>query len=131
MDIDIPAAVTDINFQDFLSSIEILIWDRLSFAKSVVGERDFSRWMRNSTCLSEKSIKNYSQAVRKISNDLIRLKLHYSSLEELMQSEDLDRLKKEYFYIPEYKELDVRGKGLYSAGFSMLIEFLRSKRTLC
>ena len=131
MDIDIPAAVTDINFQDFLSSIEILIWDRLSFAKSVVGERDFSRWMRNSTGLSEKSIKNYSQAIRKISNDLIRLKLHYSSLEELMQSEDLDRLKKEYFYIPEYKELDVRGKGLYSAGFSMLIEFLRSKRTLC
>jgi len=131
VDIDIPAAVTDINFQDFLSSIEILIWDRLSFAKSVVGERDFSRWMRNSTGLSEKSIKNYSQAIRKISNDLIRLKLHYSSLEELMQSEDLDRLKKEYFYIPEYKELDVRGKGLYSAGFSMLIEFLRSKRTLC
>ena len=45
-----------------------------------------------------------------------------------MQLEDLDRLKKEYFDIPDYKELDVRGKGMYSAGFNKLVEFHRSKR---
>jgi predicted helicase len=129
VDIDIPRTVTNINFQEFLSNIEILVWDRLSFAKSVIGESDFTRWMRKSTSLSEKSIKNYSQAIRKISNDLIRLKLAYSSLEELMQSEDLDRLKKEYFDIPDYKELDLRGKGMYSAGFNKLIEFHRSKHS--
>jgi predicted helicase len=128
VEIDIPKTVTNIDFQEFLTNIEILVWDRVSFAKSVVGESDFTRWMRKSTSLSEKSIKNYSQAIRKISNDLVRLKLAYSSLEELMQLEDLDRLKKEYFDIPDYKELDVRGKGMYSAGFNKLVEFHRSKR---
>lgn len=127
VDIDIPETLTSIDFQDFLSNIEILVWDRLSFAKSVVGERDFAKWMRESRQLSEKTIKNYSQAIRKISNDLVRLKLAYSSLEELMQSEDLDELKEEYFNIPEFKELDVRGKGMYSASFNRLIEFRRSR----
>jgi hypothetical protein len=44
-----------------------------------------------------------------------------------MELEDLERLKKEYFDIPSYKELDVRGKGMYSASFNKLIEFYRSK----
>jgi predicted helicase len=113
--------------EEFLSNIEILVWDRLSFAKSVVGEGDFTKWMRQSTDLSEKSIKNYSNAIRKISNDLVRLKLAYSSLEELMQSEDPVRLKEEYFDIPEHAELDKRGKNMYSAGFNKLIEYHQEK----
>jgi predicted RNA-binding protein with EMAP domain len=83
--------------------------------------------MRQSTDLSEKSIKNYSNAIRKISNDLVRLKLAYSSLEELMQSEDPVRLKEEYFDIPEHAELDKRGKNMYSAGFNKLIEYHQEK----
>lgn len=129
VEIDIPTSVVNIDFREFLSNIEILVWDRLSFAKSVIGESDFTKWMRETTKLSEKSIKNYSQAIRKISNDLVRLKLAYSSLDDLMQSEDLDRLKQEYFKIPDYKELDVRGKGMYSAGFNKLIEYHRAKRS--
>lgn len=117
--------ISHVSFQELLSSIEIRVWDRLSFAKSVVGESAFAKWMRESTSLSDKSIKNYTQAVRKISNDLVRKKLAYSSLEEIMRSEDLDRLMEEYFSIPEYKELDVRGKGMYRAGFKKLIEFQR------
>ena len=127
VEMDIPKTVANVDFQDFLSNIEIQVWDRLSFAQSVVGESDFGRWMRETKGLSEKSVKNYRQAIRKISNDLVRRKLSYSSLEELLQSEDLDRLKKEYFDIPEYKELDERGKGMYSAGFNRLIEYHRSK----
>lgn len=127
VEIDIPKTVVNYDFQDFLSNIEIKVWDRLSFAQSVVGESDFGRWMRETKGLSDKSVKNYRQAIRKISNDLVRRKLSYSSLEELMQAEDLDRLKKEYFDIPEYKELDERGKGMYSAGFNRLIEYHRSK----
>ena len=127
VEINLPKTVANVDFQDFLSNIEILVWDRLSFAQSVVGETDFSKWMRETKGLSEKSVKNYRQAIRKISNDLVRRKLSYTSLEELMQSEDLDRLKKEYFDIPEYKELDERGKGMYSAGFNRLIEYHRSK----
>jgi len=127
VEIETSAEISHMDFESFLSSIEIRIWDRLSFAKSVVGESEFSAWMKKSTNLSDKSIKNYTNAVRKISNDLVRKKLAYSSLEEIMLSEDLDRLKKEYFDIFEYKELDVRGKGMYSAGFNKLIEFQRSK----
>ena len=128
VEFDIPKTVTSVKFEEFLSNIEILVWDRLSFAKSIIGESDFSRWMRESTSLSEKTINNYSQAIRKISNDLVRLNLTYSSLVELMESEDPEKLKKEYFKIPEYKELDIRGNGMYSAGFNKLIEFHRSKK---
>ena len=127
MEMDIPKIATNIDFQELLSNIEILVWDRLSFAKSVIGEGDFTKWMRESTSLAEKTIKNYTQAIRKISNDLVRLKLAYSSLTELMQSEDPESLKKEYFEIAEYKELDERGKGMYSAGFSRLIEYHQAK----
>ena len=127
MEFDFPNVATSVNFQEFLSDVEILIWDRLSFAKSVVGESEFARWMKESKSLSEKTRKNYSQAIRKISNDLIRLKLAYGSLEELMESEDLYKLKEEYFEIPEYKELDIRGKSMYSAGFNRLIEFHQSR----
>ena len=126
--IDAPEA-TAIDFKDFASSLEIQIWDRLSFAKSVVGESNFTQWMRETTGLSEKSIKNYTQAVRKISNDLVRRKLAYSSLDELMSTEDPTKLKEEYFAIAEYKELDVRGKGMYSAAFGKLIKYHQSKTT--
>jgi len=126
VEFDIPAAVKFINVEEFVSSIQIRVWDRLSFAESVVGENEFARWMRESKGLSEKTIKNYRQAVRKISNDLVRLKLAYSSLEELLCVEDLDALKDEYFSIPEYAELDKRGKSMYSAGFNRLIEYHRS-----
>lgn len=129
VEFNLPNTSTSINFDDFISNIEILVWDRLSFAKSVIGETNFTKWMRENTNLSEKSLKNYSQAIRKISNDLVRLKLTYSSLEELMQSEDLYTLKKEYFDIPEYRALDERGKGMYSAGFNKLIEYHQAKNS--
>ena len=127
VEINTTKTVTKINLAEFLSNIEILVWDRLSFAKSVIGESDFTKWMRESTSLSEKSIKNYTQAIRKISNDLVRENLAYSSLDSLMQSEDLDKLKRDYFDIPQHKETDIRGKGMYSAGFNKLIEFHRAK----
>lgn len=118
---------TTIELKELLTEIQILVWDRLSFAKSTVGESDFAKWMRSETKLSEKTIKNYSQAVRKISNDLVRLKLAYSSLDEIMREEDLQNLKEEYFSIKEYKDLDERGKGMYSAGFNRLIAFHQFK----
>lgn len=127
VEIDLPSSVEKVEFQEFLSNIEIRVWDRLSFAKRVVSEGEFSKWMRENTSLSEKSRKNYSQAIRKISNDLVRRKLTYSSLEELMRAEDPNKLKEEYFEIAEYKDLDKRGKGMYSAGFNRLIEYHKSK----
>ncbi len=115
--------ISEIDFNEFLSSLQIKIWDRLSFAKSVIGESKFASWMRDETNLSEKTIKNYSQAVRKISNDLVKLNMAYSSLEDISENADLHQLKKDYFAIEKFKQLDVRGKGMYSAGFNRLIEY--------
>ena len=79
--------------------------------------------MRDHTQLSEKTIRNYSNAVRKISNDLVKLNMAYSSLEDISENADLQQLKEEYFSIEEFKQLDVRGKSMYSAGFNRLIEY--------
>ena len=89
----------------------------------MIGESKFSKWMYDHTNLSDKSIINYNQAVRKISNDLVKMNLLYSTLEDISENADLEQLKKEYFDIEEFKLLDVRGKGMYSAGFNKLIEY--------
>ena len=40
--------------------------------------------------------------------------------------DELQKLKEQYFNIPEHKELDQRGKNMYSAAFNRLIEFRQS-----
>ena len=35
-----------IPFDDLVKQLQIKIWDRLSFAKSVVGESEYNRWMK-------------------------------------------------------------------------------------
>ena len=120
---------TDVNFSDLIDHLEIKIWDRLSFAKSVIGEADFQTWMQNCTTLSPKSIKNYGQAIRKISNDLVKLELAFSTLDDITENANLIELKNKYFSIQEYRELDIRGKSMYSAGFNKLIEYQKFKVT--
>ena len=97
------APTTEIDFAELVHGLEIKIWDRLSFAKSVIGESKFAKWMTEHTSLSPKTIKNYNQAVRKISNDLVKLKMAYSSLEDITEKADLKQLKLEYFSIAEYR----------------------------
>ena len=118
-----------INPDRLAKEIDILVWDRLSFAKSIIGESGFTKWMNEETNLSDKSVKNYTQAVRKISNDLVRMGLTKSTLEEILESEDLNHLKKSYFEIPEFKESDLKGKNMYSAGFNKLIEYQSIKKS--
>ena len=100
----------------------------MSFAKSVVGESEFKKWMDTETVLSESSKSKYSNVVRKISNDLIKLNLSFSSLEEITQSADLEKLKEKYFSIEEYRNSDKTGNRMYSAGFNRLIEFQKFKK---
>ena len=83
--------------------------------------------MQRQTDLSEESMEKYTRVVRKISNDLVKLNLAYSSLEEITEKADLQRLKDEYFSIDEYRELDRRGNRMYSAGFNMLVKYQKSK----
>ncbi len=119
----------EIEFEKFVKELQIKIWDRVSFAKSVIGETEFNQWMQTQTNLSESSMYKYSRAIRKISNDLVKLDLVYSSLEEITDNADLTRLKEKYFSIKEFKDLDKRGNQMYSAGFSRLIEFQKYKKS--
>jgi predicted helicase len=127
IEIDVIEDFKTFEVEKLIREIQIMVWDRLSFAKSVIGESGFSRWMRDYTELSQKSVTNYSQAVRRISNDLVRLNMAGSTLEEIVSTADLALLRDKYFAIKEFKELDLRGKGMYSAGFAKLIEYQKEK----
>ena len=118
----------EIDFDNFIKEIQIKIWDRVSFAQSVIGETEFNKWMKSETKLSKASRYNYKRAIRRISNDLIKLNLAYSSLEEITDSGDLEELKESYFSIKEFKDLDTRGNRMYSAGFNRLIDFQNFKK---
>jgi hypothetical protein len=50
-------------------------------------------------------------------------------LEEITEHVNLVELKEKYFGIEEYRELDIRGKNMYSAGFNKLIEYQKFKQT--
>ena len=113
----------DINFDNLVRNLRIKIWDRLSFAKTIVGQTGFEKWMLHRTELSVASNKKYSNAVRKISNDLVKLNITFGSLEDIILHADLQELKSKYFEIPEYRELDKRGNQMYSAAFGRLIEY--------
>lgn len=118
----------DLQFESLVKQLKVKIWDRLSFAKSVVGETEFNNWMKNHTKLSDASIGKYSSVIRKISNDLVKMSMAYSSLEEITEEADLEKLKDEYFSIKEYRDLNERGNQMYSAGFNRLIDFQEFKK---
>ena len=111
-------------------NIQNKVWDRLSFAKSFIDESTFANWMRTATPLSPKSIKNYVGGVNTITNGLIKMRPEYKNIDDLMQSEDLTLLKKEWMSIEENKALDERGNGMYSAGFNKLIEYANYKKSI-
>ena len=127
---DFESVSESINLKDFYLNLQLKVWDRLSFAKSFIDETTFATWMRTATTLSEKSIKNYVGGVNKITNELIKMKPDYKNIEDLIASEDLSVLKKEWMAVEENKALDKRGKGMYSAGFNKLIEYSNYKKSI-
>ena len=52
----------------------------------------------------------------------------FKSVDELVRNEDLNKLKDHWLSVPENKELDERGKNMYSSGFKKLIEFFKSMK---
>ena len=119
---------SSINLEDFYSSIDIQIWNRLSFAKSFSLVTPFSEWMRSQKGLKEKTIKNYIGGFTKIINEVLKMKPEYSDVDELIKNEDLHEIKDKWFSITENKALDERGNSMYSAGFKKLMEFCDSAR---
>ena len=55
------------------------------------------------------------------------MKPEYSSVDELVINEDLNKLKEDWLSVPENKALDERGKSISSARFNKLISFFESK----
>jgi len=113
----------EISFDKLIEDIQIKIWDRLSFAKSVVGESEFKKWMKNETDLSKSSRDKYSNAIRKISNDLIKMDMANSSLEEIIESGNLENLKNKYFSIDKHNRENKRGHNMLSSGFKRLMQY--------
>ena len=68
----------------------------------------------------------YVSAVYKITNEILKMKPQYSTVDELVRNEDLEQLKNEWLSVAENKALDGRGNGMYSAGFKKLISFFKS-----
>ena len=91
-------------------------------------ELQVTHWMQRETKLSPKSIKNYTQAIRKIARDIYLNESLPSVALGACSTDELTELKKRYFAVPEFKELDARGKGMYSAAFNKLILIQQTKK---
>ena len=90
---------------------------------------NFSKWLELATDLAEKTIKNYTRAIKKISFDLSKDNIVQTSLEEISNEEELESVKRDYFLIPENKEMDEKGNRMYSAAFNKFISYKTAQGT--
>lgn len=88
---------------------------------------NFEKWLELATDLAEKTRKNYLGAMKKINLDLVEKNVVEDSLEEIQSNSDLEKIKVEYFQVPQNRELDERGNGMYSAAFNKFISFKESQ----
>lgn len=90
---------------------------------------EFVQWMELNTDLSTKSIKNYLQGIKTIDEELISKNMVQLGLKEVKTVKELEQLKIQYFDIPEFKDRDIRGNGMYSAAFNKYISYRDNKPT--
>ena len=95
----------------------------MSFAKTFMFDKPFEEWMNKETILKKDTANKYLSSVRKITNELLKMKPEYSDVSELLNHEDLNDLKDHWLSVPENKALDKKHKNMYSCGFKKLIEF--------
>ena len=88
---------------------------------------NFAKWLELATDLAEKTIKNYTRAIKKISFDLSEKNIVQMSLDEITTEEDLENIKRDYFLDPEKKEMDEKGNRMYSAAFNKFISYKTSE----
>ena len=115
--------LSSINLNYFYSNIDLKIWNRLSFAKTFMFDKPFEEWMNKETILKKDTANKYLSSVRKITNELLKMKPEYSDVSELLNHEDLNDLKDHWLSFPENKALDKKHNNMYSCGFKKLIEF--------
>lgn len=88
----------------------------------------FKTWLETKTALSKKSISNYTNALNKITRDLINESMIINNLNEIKQAEQVEQVKAEYFAIDKYKEQDIKGRNMYNAAFNKYIYFIRETK---
>jgi len=88
---------------------------------------NFEKWLELATDLADKTIKSYIGALKKINLDLSEKNIVQMSLEEINSAEELEKIKIDYFHVPENKDLDERGNRMYSAAFNKFISYKTSK----
>lgn len=93
----------------------------------IIMDDNFAKWLELATDLAEKTIKNYTRAIKKISFDLSEKNIVQMSLEEITTEEDLENIKRDYFLDPEKKEMDEKGNRMYSAAFNKFISYKTSE----
>jgi hypothetical protein len=91
-------------------------------------EEEFIQYLKNNKLLSDKTIKNYTNALSsRISqglreNFIPSLKSLYFINDKLV----LENLNNQLFEIEEYKKLNIKGKNMYSCAFDNYINFISS-----
>jgi len=88
---------------------------------------NFNKWLELNTDLAEKSIKKYVGAVKKITKSLVKSKIIQQSIQEINDIDELDRIKNDFFLIPENEELNNKGNQMYSAAFNHFITYKKSQ----
>lgn len=132
---DLPVLFKRNNLIEFFEKIDSFFpkdvtLKRLSLAE--IGnynyEEKFKNYLKNSKKLSDKSIKNYTNALRNRITEGLR-KYFFSTLETLYFIDDLtllEDLKSKLFKIEEFKILDTIGKNMYSCALENYIDFIKN-----
>lgn len=93
----------------------------------------FRKWLQdnykrdNGKGLEKKTIENYMGAIKTNNADILTKQLSDKDIYEIEDAPTIKKLKNNYFDIPEIKEKDSKGNGMYSASFNRYVEFVESK----
>jgi len=89
--------------------------------------KNFSKWLTLNTSLAESSRGKYQRALEKITNHLCESEIINNSLEEIEDCEKLEKIKNDYFSIPENKDYDEKGNRMYSVAFNRFISYKKTQ----
>ena len=83
----------------------------------------FIQWLELNTTLTERTIKDYASASKKIADNLAQSDSIELSSEDVKDLKDLQKIKENYFSIEKNKNIDKRSNRRYSAAFNKFIAF--------
>ena len=88
----------------------------------------FVKYLKDVQNHSDSSIKHYLHAISWVSRYFVQKGLVKESLFEVMDEEELERLKTILYADPEFTNLNKRGNRMYSAGFNHYLRFAKAEQ---